>query len=194
KQGRLAVSALSGQLGKKIKSVRDELLTLLTQIVAGIDFPDEIGDAPVEDIEPVVNESLLTLKQLARTARSGKFLRNGLRIAITGRPNAGKSSLLNQLLKYERAIVTDIPGTTRDSLEELLDLNGIPVLLVDTAGIRATEDHVEKIGIERTHDAIANADLVLLIADLTAGWGEPEELISQAIGDKPYIVLLNKVD
>jgi tRNA modification GTPase len=194
KQGRMAVSALSGQLGQKIKSVRDGLMTLLTEIVAGIDFPEEIGDAPVEHIEPLVQSSLRILEQLSLTARSGKFLRHGLRVAIVGRPNAGKSSLLNQLLKYERAIVTEIAGTTRDSLEELLDLNGIPVLLVDTAGIRATEDRVERIGIERTHEAIRNADLVLLLIDLVEGWGEPEDLIADAIGNKPFIAVNNKVD
>jgi tRNA modification GTPase len=194
KQGRMAVSALSGQLGQKIKASRDSLMTLLTEIVAGIDFPEEIGDAPVEHVEPVVRENLRVLEQLSHTARSGKFLRNGLRVAIVGRPNAGKSSLLNQLLKYDRAIVTEIAGTTRDSLEELLDINGIPVWLVDTAGIRATEDRVERIGIERTHEAIRNADLVLMLIDLVEGWGEPEDLIAEAIGKKSFIAVQNKVD
>src|SRR5262249_17283454 len=104
------------------------------------------------------------------------------------------SSLLNQLLKFERAIVTEIPGTTRDSLEELLDVNGIPVILVDTAGIRHTVDQVELIGIQRTRAAVCGSDLVLLVTDLTQGWGDPEEEILEMIGGRPFLLVANKLD
>lgn len=194
KQGRAAVSVLTGRLGKPIKETRAQLMSLLTRIVAGLDFPEEIGDAPEPEIEDVVKRSLSSLRDLASTARAGKFLREGLKLAIIGRPNAGKSSLLNQLLKFERAIVTDIPGTTRDSIEEILDLNGIPVTLVDTAGIRQTEDRVEQIGIERSRQAIADCDLALLLVDLTAEWGQAEEQIYTYIDGKPYAIVINKVD
>ena len=194
KQGRAAVSALTGLLGKPIKETRTQLMSLLSRIVAGLDFPEEIGDAPEPEIEDVVKRSLSYLRELASTARAGKFLREGLKLAIIGRPNAGKSSLLNQLLKFERAIVTDIPGTTRDSIEEILDLNGIPVTLVDTAGIRETEDKVEQIGIERSRQAIDDCDLALLLVDLTEQWGEAEEQIYTYIDGKPYVIVINKVD
>jgi len=193
-QSKLALSALSGELGRQIKAIRQGLIQLLTTIVAGIDFPEEVGEMPEPDIEKIVTESILQLNKLAKTASSGKFLREGLRIAIVGRPNAGKSSLLNHLLKYERAIVTDIAGTTRDALEEFLDINGIPVILVDTAGIRHTEDQVEKIGIERSKRAIEDSHLVLLLVDITAGWGEQEVHIAELIGQKPVILLKNKID
>lgn len=194
RQGRRALSALTGALGERIRKVRNNIMELLTRVVAGIDFPEEIGDAPEPEIERVVREALSELEDLARTARTGRFLREGLRLAIVGRPNAGKSSLLNRLLQFERAIVTDIPGTTRDSLEEMLDLNGIPIVLVDTAGIRHTEDQVEQIGIERSKKAIAESDLALVVFDATQGEGEPEKQILGLLGDKPHIRILNKID
>ena len=194
RQSSQALSALGGEIGDKIKGQRDRLIELLSRIVAGIDFPDEVGETPLDDIEQVVASSIATLDGLAQTVRSGRFLRQGLRLAIVGKPNAGKSSLLNQLLKFERAIVTDIPGTTRDSLEEMLDLRGIPVLLVDTAGIRDTADQVEKIGIERTYKALAQADLILMVCDLESGWNKDDELIAKMLDEKPHIVLANKCD
>lgn len=194
RQGRRALSALTGSLGERIRKVRLDLVELLTRIVAGLDFPEEIGDAPEPEIDKTVSQSLSMLDELAKTARTGRYLREGLKIAIIGRPNAGKSSLLNQLLKFERAIVTDIPGTTRDSLEELLDLNGVPVVLIDTAGIRPTEDTVEKIGIERTRKAIIECDLALFLFDLIPGWGEAEVEITEMLADKPFILIGNKVD
>lgn len=194
RQGRSALSALGGELGESIRLVRADLMKVLTRIVAGLDFPEEMGDAPEAEVEQVVRHCLDRLSCLERTALSGRYLREGLRLAIVGRPNAGKSSLLNQLLKFERAIVTDVPGTTRDSLEELLDLNGIPIILVDTAGIRHTDDHVEKIGIERTKTAITQCDLVLFVMDLSQGWGEEEEEITRIVGEQPFLLVGNKLD
>lgn len=194
RQSRLAISTVKGHLGKQIKEVRAQLMELLSRVVAGIDFPEEVGEVPLDDIGEVVSSAKLQLDKLAKTARSGKFFREGLRMSIVGRPNAGKSSLLNQLLNFERAIVTEIPGTTRDSIEEPLDLNGIPIILIDTAGIRATEDAVEKIGIERTADAIAASDVTLLVVDITQGWQSEEEEILKLLDGIPYIVVLNKID
>lgn len=194
RQGRRALSALTGALGERIRKVRNSLMELLTRVVAGIDFPEEIGDTPEPEVDRVVAEALDQLDDLARTARTGRFLREGLKLAIVGRPNAGKSSLLNRLLQFERAIVTEIPGTTRDSLEEMLDLKGIPVVLIDTAGIRHTEDRVEQIGIERSKKAINESDLVLFVFDTTEGWGQPEDQIADLIGEKPYILIANKMD
>ena len=193
-QSRFAVSALKGELGGQIEKVRVSLVELLSRIVAGLDFPEEVGDMPLDDLEKIVQDAVKDLQVLLSTARSGRFLREGVRVAIAGKPNAGKSSLLNQLLKFERAIVTDVPGTTRDSLEELLDMNGIPVLLIDTAGIRATEDQVEKIGIERTRKAISQSDLVLLVTDVLTGWTEDDKLVLDLVADRPHIILANKVD
>ena len=194
RQSRLALSALNGELGEQIKVARQELIELLSRVVAGIDFPEEVGELPFDDLSDALNRISEKLKKLAATSRSGRFLRDGLRLAIVGKPNAGKSSLLNQLLQFERAIVTDIAGTTRDSLEEMLDINGIPVILTDTAGIRETKDTVEKIGIERSAKAVEMADIVLLVCDLTNNWTEDDQLILQMIGKKPFVLLGNKVD
>lgn len=194
RQSRLAISTVKGHLGKQIKDVRAQLMELLSRVVAGIDFPEEVGEVPLDDIGEIVSSAKAQLDKLARTARSGRFLREGLRMSIVGRPNAGKSSLLNQLLNFERAIVTDIPGTTRDSIEEPLDLNGVPIILIDTAGIRHTEDAVEKIGIERTASAIAASDVALLVVDLTQGWQSEEEEILKMVDEIPYIVVANKID
>ena len=196
RQSELALSVLQGHLGEEIKTIRKRLLELLTRIVAGIDFPEEVGDLDVSDINAVTEECLAKLKQLARTARSGRFLREGLKLAIVGRPNAGKSSLLNRLLNFERAIVTDIPGTTRDSIEEPVDVNGIPVILVDTAGVRHTEDKVEQIGIERTTRAIEEADLTCVLLDGTAQTGQEEQVLLSKLQElaRPYFVAINKID
>ena len=193
-QSRFAISALKGELGQKIESVRAVLIELLSRIVAGIDFPEEVGDIPLDDLHEVLNRSIEQLQKLLRTARSGRYLRDGIKVAIAGKPNAGKSSLLNQLLQFERAIVTEIPGTTRDSLEEQLDVNGIPLILIDTAGIRTTEDQVERIGIERTKQSIDRADLVLFVTDATTGRTEDDNLVAQLLGDRPHILLANKLD
>ncbi|MBI4533297.1 MAG: tRNA uridine-5-carboxymethylaminomethyl(34) synthesis GTPase MnmE, partial [Candidatus Melainabacteria bacterium] len=194
RQGRVALTALSGQLGKQIAAVRSTLVNLLSSIVASIDFPEEVAEVADEEIVNVIRQCRLSIETLLRTARTGHFLRQGLRLAIVGRPNAGKSSLLNQLLQFDRAIVTDVPGTTRDCLEEPLDINGIPVFLIDTAGIRSTVDQIELMGMERTRRAVDQADMVLFVMDLIEGWGAPEEEIQKMVYPRPYILLGNKVD
>lgn len=189
-----ALSALKGDLGKQINKARDDIKNLLASMVAAIDFPDEVDQLADEEIEQSVDDVLLGLNQLLATANAGKYLREGLKLAIVGRPNAGKSSLLNRLLRVERAIVTDIPGTTRDSLEELAEINGIPVTLVDTAGVRNTEDRLEQLGIERTKHVLGESQLVLLVADIVRGWGKEEEEIIASLEDKPWVLLWNKMD
>lgn len=194
RQSRLAISALDGHLGREIKKVRGILMEVLAKLIAGIDFPEEVGELPRDDLDPIIEDARKRLLDLADTANSGKFMRDGLKLAIVGRPNAGKSSLLNQLLKFERAIVTDIPGTTRDSIEELVDLNGIPVVLVDTAGIRSTEDTVEKIGIDRTRQAITASDLAVFLLDPTQGFADDESEIEAIIEGRPHLLVINKID
>lgn len=194
RQRQFAVSAMAGGLGAKIKGVRSDVLQLLTEIVAGIDFPEEVGDAPIERIDSVIAESSQALERLLKTAKSGHFLREGMKVAIVGKPNAGKSSLLNQLLSYDRAIVTEIAGTTRDALKEPLDLNGIPVILIDTAGIRDTEDTVEQIGIERSAMAVEEADFILMLFEANTAWSEEDSRVRALIGEKPFILIANKVD
>jgi tRNA modification GTPase len=196
RQSHLALSALKGHLGEEIKAVRRRLLELTTRIVAGIDFPEEVGELDVSDIEAVTDQAIERLESLARTARSGRYLREGLKLAIVGRPNAGKSSLLNALLNFERAIVTDVPGTTRDSIEEPVDVNGVPVILIDTAGVRATEDAVEQIGIERTKKAIDEAELVVFLIDGQKGIGHEEEVIAEKLleSGRSFLPVVNKSD
>lgn len=194
RQSRMAVNVLKGQLGHTIKEIRGRLMELLSRLIAGIDFPEEVGELPLDDMKPIVDQAAADLERLRKTARSGRFLRDGLRLSIVGRPNAGKSSLLNQFLAFERAIVTEIPGTTRDSIEEPFDINGIPVVLIDTAGVRITDDTVEKIGIERTARAIDESDLVLLVCDITQGWGKEEQEVLKLMHGQPFLLILNKID
>jgi len=196
RQSHLALSALKGQLGEEIKAVRKRLMELTTRLVAGIDFPEEVGELDLTDINSVIDQSISRLETLAKTARSGRYLREGLKLAIVGRPNAGKSSLLNALLNFERAIVTDVPGTTRDSIEEPVDVNGVPVILIDTAGVRATEDTVEQIGIERTNKAIDEAELVVFLIDGEKGAGSEEEVIAQKLNQcgRNFLPVINKCD
>ncbi len=194
RQSRNALSILAGELGNEIETIRLKLLGLLTDITAGIDFPDEVGEMPALDLKNNLIECELQLNKLASTARSGRFLREGLKVAIVGRPNAGKSSLLNQLLQYERAIVSDTPGTTRDIIEELIDLDGLPVKLIDTAGLRQTSDTLEEMGMERTKRAIAEAELILHLTDSTTEWQAEEEEISGLIGEKAWFLIMNKID
>jgi len=163
---RAATEQLEGRLGRHIMALRESLLAILANVEAHIDFPDE-------DIDPATGAALLAridtareeVARLLRTADQGQVLREGLRTVIFGEPNAGKSSLLNRLLGYERAIVSHLPGTTRDTLEEVVNLRGIPVRLIDTAGIRPSQDLLENAGIERTRQVLSRAGLILQIAD-----------------------------
>ncbi|MEM7032680.1 MAG: tRNA uridine-5-carboxymethylaminomethyl(34) synthesis GTPase MnmE [Chloroflexota bacterium] len=190
---RIATSQLNGGLSNKISDTRQKLVNALAYIEATIDFIEE--DIPLEDITPTLQDAIDALQALASTASQGVIYRQGVRAAIVGKPNVGKSSLLNALLRGERAIVTDIPGTTRDTLEETINLDGIPFILVDTAGIRAEpSDAVEEIGINRSRAALNQADLALMVVDLSQGITAVDLEISQLIEGKPTVLILNKID
>ncbi|KAB8143752.1 tRNA uridine-5-carboxymethylaminomethyl(34) synthesis GTPase MnmE [Chloroflexia bacterium SDU3-3] len=189
---RLAQAQLGGWLSAELAAIREELLAPLAYVTALIDFPEDEVEA--HEVERPVRAALARLDALLATADQGVIYRQGARAALIGRPNAGKSSLLNALLRTERAIVTPIPGTTRDTLEETANVRGIPVVLVDTAGITETLDPVEQIGVGRSRAALASAELVLLVLDATADIGEDERQIAVLAEGKQAVVVLNKRD
>lgn len=190
-----AVRHLSGELSQKITELRKALLALIAHLEATIDFPDEDIDQ-VEDA--MISETIAGVEKqvelLLRTAHSGKMLKDGMNTVIIGKPNVGKSSLLNAFLREQRAIVTDIPGTTRDSIEEYVNLKGIPLKIIDTAGIRETDDLVEKIGVKKTKELLIQADLVLLLLDSSRPLSDEDQEIMKLVKDQQGFVLLNKTD
>lgn len=194
---RNAAAQLSGSLRRDFQTVTDALLDMTTRFYAVVDYPDEdIPDIHPEEVEAALTTSAQTLERLLATCRRGRVLKSGVRTAIIGRPNAGKSSLLNALAGYERAIVTDIPGTTRDTVEESVLCGGVLLRLIDTAGIRATEDPVEQLGVERSRRAIASAELVLAVVD-GAEPEDPEEgslLADVARCGVPWLLVFTKRD
>ena len=190
----LALSQLSGGLSERITSLRDGILEILAFIEAGIDFPeDEVDSLDRVTLESLINKVLADTKLLLEGSKTGKVLRDGLNTVIVGQPNVGKSSLLNALLHEERAIVTDIPGTTRDEIRESVSVGGILLQLIDTAGICESDDLVERLGIERTWKALKTADLVLLVVQANLSLSEVERHILDCYSDK-VIVLVNKID
>jgi tRNA modification GTPase len=162
-----ALQIYKGELGNEIEKLRDNLLNLLGAITASIDFPDEVGDFDREEFKTRLNACISNIEEILKTEKQGEILRQGYKVALIGKPNAGKSTLLNTLLKKDRAIVTDIEGTTRDSIEEFYNLDGFPIVLVDTAGIRESDDTIEKIGIEKSFSIAKDADLILELIDLS---------------------------
>jgi tRNA modification GTPase len=190
---RLAVDQLGGRLSAEIRGARAQLVDVLAWLEAAIDFAED--EIPERDVGPDLQAAQATLAQLLAGADQGIIYRHGLRAAIVGRPNVGKSSLLNALLRTSRAIVTPVPGTTRDTLEETLNLRGVPLVLVDTAGIRAaSDDPVEQMGIERSRAALAAADLALLMVDGSEPLTPADEDIAALVGDKTALVVVNKSD
>lgn len=189
---RLAVEGLRGRLSTEIRAIRNDLLSVLAYLTARIDFPeDEIEE---QDALAPIRASRQALQKLIATADSGMVYRNGIRTAIVGRPNVGKSSLLNRLLGENRAIVTPIPGTTRDTLEEVLNLRGVPFVLVDTAGITRSTDPVESLGIERSHRAIQQAALVLWVLDLSEPLTGADGQIRDLLEGRTVLAVANKSD
>jgi tRNA modification GTPase len=188
-----AVDQLAGRLSDRVRSVRARLLEALAFLEASLDFVED--ELPDREIGPDLEAAGEALSRLLADADRGIIYRQGIRAAIVGRPNVGKSSLLNRLLRTSRAIVTDIPGTTRDTLEETLNLQGIPVILVDTAGIAAgTRDPIERLGIERSRAALAQADLALLVVDASCPPESADREIAALVAGKPAILVLNKID
>jgi len=191
----VAESHLAGHFSARITAMRDRCLALIAHLEAAIDFPeDDIDDVATAEVERAVTEMRGELRKLLATAHTGRILRDGLLTAIVGKPNVGKSSLLNALLREERAIVTDIPGTTRDSIEETADVGGVPLRIIDTAGIRETSDTVERIGVEKARSYVEKAALVLALFDGSRPLDEEDREILSLIAGKQAIVLLNKAD
>lgn len=192
-----ANSQLQGRLSKSIESLSERLLTLIAYHEAALDFPDDEIDAIAEDkVIKEVKEIKHQIVGLIGSYKQGKMIRDGINTTIIGKPNVGKSSLLNVLLQESRAIVTDIPGTTRDTIEEVLNLGGISLRITDTAGIHETEDVVEKIGVEKSMKALEKSDLVLLVLDVHKGIDEQDQVLIRRVEDlgKPYITIWNKAD
>lgn len=193
---KVALNQLDGNLAHLINNLRQDILDVLAQVEVNIDYPE------YDDVETLTTKMLKEkalavrdrIKQLEQTAKQGKILREGLATAIVGRPNVGKSSLLNHLLHEDKAIVTDIAGTTRDVIEEYVNVRGVPLKLIDTAGIRETDDKVEKIGVERSRQAIDQADLVMLLLNASEPLTAEDQELLAATADKKRIVVLNKTD
>ena len=192
---RMALGHLGGALSEEIRSMRHEILGMIANLEATIDFPEEdIEELTAQDVKIAVNSVLAEMEHLLATKETGRILREGLETVIIGKPNVGKSSLLNALLKEKRAIVTDVPGTTRDSIEEFVNIQGIPLKIVDTAGIRETEDIVEKLGVEKTREFIITADLILVLLDASVPLSEEDREVLTLLPGREAIILINKSD
>ena len=191
----IAQRQLRGDLAREVEQARTSLLTVLAHVEAGIDFVGEdISFLQRDELVRIVREACAVVQKLEATAQEGRILREGAHVVILGRPNVGKSSLLNSLLREERAIVTAIPGTTRDVIEESIDLDGVTIHLVDTAGVRETDDIVEQEGIKRTRAAQDEADLLLVVVDASVPLTRDDWELLSAVKDRKHVVLLNKVD
>ena len=191
----VALDQLQGGFSEKIKDLRKRLVDVLVDLTVNIDYPDEdIEEVTYDKLGKGLKEIRDDIAKLLDTADTGRIMREGLRISIIGKPNVGKSSLMNALLKESRAIVTAIPGTTRDVIEEDLSIGGIPVILTDTAGIRKTDDTIEKIGIEKSKEAFNKADLIIFIADLSRELSDEDREILEAAAGRKVICLMNKSD
>lgn len=192
---RAAVSQLEGSLSRDVRSARNILLQLMAHIEVNIDYPEhDVEEVTYPLIQEKIDEVLEILTRLEKRGREGKILREGVVTAIIGKPNVGKSSLLNALSREAKAIVTDIPGTTRDVVEEYVNIRGIPLKLMDTAGIRETEDIVEKIGVNRSKEALDRAELILLLVDQSKPLDESDRELFRLVREKDVIFLLNKAD
>ncbi|MEH2069533.1 MAG: tRNA uridine-5-carboxymethylaminomethyl(34) synthesis GTPase MnmE [Nostoc sp.] len=189
-----ALAGLQGKLAHPIRQLRANCLDILAEIEARIDFEEDLTPLDDKGIVSEIEKIAAEISQLLATKDKGELLRTGLKVAIVGRPNVGKSSLLNAWSRSDRAIVTDLPGTTRDVVESQLVVGGIPVQVLDTAGIRETTDQVEKIGVERSRRAANAADLVLLTIDASAGWTQGDEEIYEQVQHRPLILVINKID
>lgn len=190
-----AVSHLEGRLSNKLKLLREDLVELLAHIEVTVDYPEhDIEEITGEKVYEGLKQIRAELADLAKTFDRGKLLREGINIVIAGKPNVGKSSLLNQLAGSSRAIVTDIPGTTRDIIEEYVNIKGIPAKITDTAGIRNTRDVVEKIGVDKAYRAIEAADLIVMVIAADTGILKEDEEILQSIGGRKSLILINKTD
>ena len=190
----IALAGLQGKLAEPIRQLRSTCLDILAEVEARIDFEDDLPPLDQNLIKTQLETVLQQVTDILATADRGELLRTGLKVAIVGRPNVGKSSLLNAWSRCDRAIVTDLPGTTRDVVESQLIVGGIPVQVLDTAGIRETLDTVEKIGVQRSRQAAQQADLILLTIDALSGWTTEDNEIYQQVKHRPLILIINKTD
>ena len=189
-----ALAGMQGKLAVPIRQLRATCLDNLAEIEARIDFEEDLPPLDEAGIVAQLQQVLTDIKQILATADRGQLLRTGLNVAIVGRPNVGKSSLLNAWSRSDRAIVTDLPGTTRDVVESQLVVGGIPIQVLDTAGIRETVDQVEKIGVERSRRAAEAADLIVLVIEATGGWSSEDQEIYTQVKHRPLILVINKTD
>ena len=190
-----SINQLEGNLSKKIKKIEQKMLDIMVNIEVTIDYPEyDVEEVTNSEALKKLNEIHNLLNELENSFNKGKIIKDGIKMVIIGKPNAGKSSLLNSLLKEDRAIVSDIAGTTRDTIEEYLNIDGIPLKLIDTAGIRDTENTIEKIGVEKSKKLVNDADLIIAIFDISGSLDEDDRKIIELIRDKKAIILLNKVD
>ncbi len=194
-ENEISAKQLDGDLGAKIRDIKAKILDVIVDIEANVDYPEyDIEEISKNKAVSRLSDVLVDLKSLSNSFDEGKIIRNGINVAIVGRPNAGKSSLLNRFLNEERAIVTDIAGTTRDTIEEQIVHNGILLNFIDTAGIRETHDKVEEIGVEKSKKAISNSDIVLVVLDSSLGFNDEDKELIELTKDKNRIIVINKVD
>jgi tRNA modification GTPase len=194
-QARIAAQQLGGSLSRQITPIKQQLTTLIATLEAGIDFAeDDIDTLPANEITTQIQSIQTPLTTLEQTFSYGRIIRSGFTLAIVGRPNAGKSSLFNRLVERDRAIVTATPGTTRDLVTEHVSLDGIPVQLIDTAGLRDATDEAESIGVSKSREAMSEADIVLLVLDATTPIHPEDEATIASLKDRPYLLILNKID
>ena len=195
KEAKISVEQLEGSLSEKIEKIRKMMISVMADIEATIDYPEyDLEEVTNGQIMKILDQVDNMLDELEKSFKNGKILREGISTAIIGRPNAGKSSLLNVILNEERAIVTDIEGTTRDTIEEYISIEGVPLKIIDTAGIRNSADEVEKIGVNKAIEIAKNSDIVIAIFDSSKELNEEDEKILDLVKDKNSIILLNKID
>ena len=190
----LAMKQLTGYNSQYVHRLEDRLIQVTALIEASIDFPEDVGEPDYQEIAGLLSEVRDELARLLAAGKRAEIYRSGAKVVICGKPNVGKSSLLNWLSGWERAIVTEIPGTTRDIIEEYVNIKGIPVRLIDTAGIRRTEDRVEAIGIKMAQQAISEAELAIFLLDITSGITEEDKEIYQSLNPAKTIIFINKDD
>lgn len=195
REAKSGVKQLEGGLSNKIKNIKKNILDVMVNVEVAIDYPEyDVDEVTIEQLLGMLNNTEIELKKLEESFDNGKIIKDGIKTAIIGRPNVGKSSLLNSLLNEQRAIVTDIEGTTRDTIEEFISIKGIPIKLIDTAGIRKAKDEVERIGISRTKQIAKDADLIIAIFDSSKELYKEDEEILDIIRNKKSIIILNKID
>lgn len=195
KEAKVSLQQLKGNISNEITEIRKQIISIMADIEATIDYPEyDIEEVTNGHILQVLEDISKKINKLEKSFDNGKILRDGIKTAIIGRPNAGKSSLLNVILNEERAIVTDIEGTTRDTIEEFVQIDGIPLKIIDTAGIRNAKDEVEKIGVEKASQMAKDSDIVIAIFDITREFNIEDEEILELIKDKNAIIVLNKID